>query len=126
MGQFAPFVQPISHTEHGRQIAHAILGRGEQCPVRGIEAMSARELPKRVRRVVARVEREQDEARSVPERGREVLPAPSVPERDGDRALGLALPHDVAVELGHDLDGSQLPSVGPAGHSSSTVTWSLV
>ena len=65
-------------------------------------------------------------ATSSRELGREVLAPPAIPERDGDRALGLALPDDVAIELGHDLGGRQLSGVGPGGHSSSTVTWSFV
>ena len=35
--------------------------------------------------------------------GLELLAAPAVAQRDGDRALGLVLPDDVAVELGDDL-----------------------
>src|SRR4029079_12512376 len=62
----------------------------------------------------------------VPQRRREVLAPPTVPERDGDCALGVALPDHVAVELGDDLDGGQLPAVDAGGHSSSTVTWSFV
>ena len=33
----------------------------------------------------------------------ELLAAPAVAERNGDRALGVALADDVAVELGNDL-----------------------
>jgi hypothetical protein len=33
----------------------------------------------------------------------ELQPPPAVPERDGDRALGVLLADDIAVELGHDL-----------------------
>ena len=41
----------------------------------------------------------------------ELLAAPAVAERDGDRALGVALADDVAVELGDDL------AWGEAGHA---------
>ena len=35
--------------------------------------------------------------------GRQLLAAPAVAQRDGDRALGVVLADDVAVELGDDL-----------------------
>jgi len=34
---------------------------------------------------------------------RQLLTPPAVAQRDGDGALGVALPHNVAVELGNDL-----------------------
>ena len=48
-------------------------------------------------------------------------PPPAVPQRDGHRALGLVLAHDVAIELGHDLPGGQVWQ-----GSSSTVRLSFV
>ena len=38
----------------------------------------------------------------------ELLPPPAVPERDGDRALGVVLADDVAIELGDDLAGREV------------------
>src|SRR6059036_3585755 len=53
--------------------------------------------------------------------GRQALAPPPVAQRDGHRALGLALADDVAIELQDDLRGGQ-----PAAHSVSTVIWSFV
>ena len=52
---------------------------------------------------------------------RELPAPPAVPQGDGHRALGVGLPDDVAVQLGHDLPGGQV-----AHGSSSTVRWPLV
>ncbi len=35
--------------------------------------------------------------------GRDILPAPAVAQRDRDRALGVVLADDIAIELGDDL-----------------------
>src|SRR5207244_13305932 len=49
------------------------------------------------------------------ELGRDVEAAPAVTERDGDRALGVMLADDVAVELGDDLAGGEVSHVRYAG-----------
>src|SRR5437762_2752923 len=59
----------------------------------------------------------------VAELRRQVLPAPAVPQRDGDGALGPLLADDVPVELGDDLRGGE---GHVAAHRTSTVMRSLV
>jgi hypothetical protein len=53
----------------------------------------------------------------------ELLPAPAVTQGDGHGPLGVALPDDVAVELGDDLAGRELRG---AHGTTSTLMWSLV
>src|SRR5262249_27390913 len=60
----------------------------------------------------------------VPQLGRQHLAAPAVAEGDRHRALGPVLADDVAVQLGHDLDGGQA-GARRRRPSSSTVTCSL-
>ena len=47
---------------------------------------------------------------ALPEMGRHLLAAPAVAQGDGDRALGVVLADDVAVEFGNDFAG------GKGGH----------
>ncbi len=56
------------------------------------------------------------------------LPAPpSIPQRDRHGALGVGLPHDVAIQLGDDLTGCQLALGFVVWHgSSSTVRLEFV
>src|SRR5690606_25485285 len=56
----------------------------------------------------------------VPQRLRQLLPAPAVAQGDGHSPLGLFLSHDVFVKLGDDLPGRQVHQ------TSSTTTLSLV
>ena len=53
--------------------------------------------------------------------GRELLAPPAVAERDRDRALGVVLSDDEAIEFGDDLAGAEA-----AAHRDSRVTLRLV
>ena len=44
----------------------------------------------------------------VPEVLGDLLAPPAVPQRDGHRALGVVLPHDIFVQLRHGLPGGQM------------------
>ena len=55
----------------------------------------------------------------VPDGLRRLGPAPAIPDGDRDRALRGLLPHDVAIQLRHDLRGGSSSSQGGWGGGSS-------